>query len=296
MRLMVTGSAGRIGRTLVGILREAGYEIRTFDRTAQHKNNDWEHIPGDLRDIQAVRRAAQGMDAVVHLGAIPSDHYGTGDEVLTVNVQGTWNVLFAAAEAGVERVVYFSSVNALGVVGGHRVTSRFPINDSYPNLPLSSYQLSKHLAEEACRSFSEKHGFATLCLRPVGVIFPDNYAYYRRFRIEDLAERGKREYWAYVDVRDVCSATLCALKAQGVLHDVFLLSAADTSLPIPTEELVDRYYPEVPWEGVSRQEYLADNPYRSLMDFSRAHQRLGWKPERHWRGELAILDAGKESR
>jgi UDP-glucose 4-epimerase len=294
MRVLVTGSTGSIGRTLVGILRESGYAIRTFDRAAQHKNCDWEHIPGDLRDIQAVRRAAQGMEAIAHLGAIPSDHYATGEEVLTVNVQGTWNVLFAAAEAGVERVVYYSSINALGVVGGHSVPSYFPIDDNYPNLPLSPYQLSKHLAEQACRSFSAKYNFATLCLRPVGVTFPDSYAYWKRFRVEDRMERGKREYWAYVDVRDVCSATLCALKAQGVQHDVFLLSAADTSLPIPTEELVDRYYPDTPWIRHSRQDYLADNPHRSLLDCSRAYRLLGWRPEHNWREELANLEAEQE--
>lgn len=64
----------------------------------------------------------------------------------------------------------------------------------------------------------------------------------------------------------------------------------------PTEELVDRNYPEVPWKGVSRQEYLANNPYRSLLDCSRAHQRLGWKLERHWREKLAILDTAQELR
>jgi nucleoside-diphosphate-sugar epimerase len=296
MRVLVTGSAGRIGRTLVSMLRESGYEIRTFDRTAQHKKNDWEHFPGDLRDIHAVRRAAEGMDAIAHLGAIPSDHQGAGDDVLSVNVQGTWNVLFAAAETGVERVVYFSSINALGIVGGHSVTSYFPIDDNYPNLPLSPYQLSKHLAEEACRSFSAKYGFATLCLRPVGVTHPDIYAFYKRFRVEDRMERGKREYWAYVDVRDVCSATLYALKAQDVRHDVFLLSAADTSLPIPTNELVDRYYPDIPWVGQSREEYLANNPHRSLLDCSRAHNLLGWKPAYNWRNELALLEAAQQPR
>jgi nucleoside-diphosphate-sugar epimerase len=278
MRVLVTGSEGHIGQAQVKTLLEAGYELRTFDRTARGKATDWEHLPGDLRDVLAVRRAVQGMDAVVHLGAIASDRQGGADDLLAVNVQGTLNLLLACVEAGVERVISFSSINALGCVGGYRPAQYLPIDDAYPRHPLSPYQLSKHLGEEACRSFTDRHGIVTLCMRPVFVTGGERTGWWRRFRPDQNVEWGKDEYWAYVDIHDVCEATLLGLTVQNVSHDAFLLTAEDTSLDVPTAELVDRYYPDTPWKQ-DRAAYLAENPHRSLMDSSHARQVLGWQPK-----------------
>ena len=315
MRVLVTGSAGRIGRWQVKALRNAGYEVRTLDRTAEGKGKsipntqrltEGEHLPGDLRDIHTVRRAVQGMDAVLHLGALSSDRAGAAEEVLTVNVQGTWNVLLACVEAGVERMVYFSSVNALGCVGGHRPAGYLPIDDAYPRHPMSPYQLSKHLSEEACRSFTDKHGLVTVCLRPVFVTVPDHYDRWRNQRPLTQSDWASVEYWAYVDVRDVCAAAMLGLTAQNVTHDAFLLTADDTTQETPTAELVDRYYPETPWKATlpqrgralaspqsdrdtylaARDAYLAAHPHRSLMDCSHAKEVLGWQPQHSWRDVL----------
>src|SRR5689334_20662510 len=107
MRVLVTGSEGVIGRVLTQTLRAEGYDLRTLDSRAQ-PNGEGEHMSGDLRDIYTVRRAVQGMDAVAHLAAIPRDvSPGQEDQVLTANVQGTWNVLIACVEAGVKRLIYF---------------------------------------------------------------------------------------------------------------------------------------------------------------------------------------------
>src|ERR1051326_1537979 len=99
MRVLVTGSEGRIGSMVTKLLRESGdYEVRTFDRQAQPSSDKGEHIAGDLRDIYTVRNAMRDIEAVVHLGAIPNDFMGHEDDVLSVNVQGTWNVLIACVE------------------------------------------------------------------------------------------------------------------------------------------------------------------------------------------------------
>lgn len=285
MRVLVTGSAGHIGREQVRVLQAAGYDLRTTDRVATVRDHAWEHLPGDLRDIDFVRRAVQGVDAVVHLGAIPSDRYGSGDEVLTVNVQGTWNVLMACQEAGVERVVFFSSINALGCVGGHRPAAYLPIDDAYPRHPMSPYQLSKHLGEEICRCFSEKHGIVTICLRPGFVATPEHYAHFGHGSQEQRAAWQKDEYWGYVDRRDVCDAVVRALQVEGIQHDAFLLFADDTTIDLPTLQLVEQHYPDTPWKQ-DRQAYVAGNPYRSVFDASRAKQVLGWYPRHSWREVL----------
>lgn len=282
MHLLVTGSNGFIGQELVKRLVEAGYTLRTFDRTAS-ASTDWEHVAGDLRDVYTVRRVVQGVDAVVHLGAMSSDRRNAADEVLAINVQGTWNVLQACAEAGVQRVVYFSSVNAIGCVGGHRPPDYLPLDDFHPHHPMTPYQLSKHLAEEVCRSYSERYGITTICFRPVFVVNTTQpFPWWRRMPVEMRAEWGKDELWAYVDIHDVCDAALRALTVAGVQHDCFLLSAEDTSVEVPTAELVQRYWAHLPWRG-DLSAYVAGNPYRALIDTSHATQVLGWRAQHSWR-------------
>ncbi|MGQ9541746.1 MAG: NAD-dependent epimerase/dehydratase family protein [Armatimonadota bacterium] len=285
MRLLVTGSNGFIGQELVKRLLEAGYALRTFDRTAS-ASKEWEHLAGDLRDAFTVRRVVQGADAVVHLGAMSSDRRNAAEEVLSVNVQGTWNVLQACAEAGVGRVVYFSSINALGCVGGHRPPEYLPLDDFHPRHPMTPYQLSKHLAEEVCRSYTERYGIITICLRPVFVVNTEQpFPWWRRVPAEMRADWGKDELWAYVDLQDVCDAVLQSLTVEGVQHAGFLLSAPDTSLEVPTAELVQKYWSHLPWRG-DLAEYVAENPYRTLIDTSHATQVLGWRARRSWRDHV----------
>lgn len=283
MRVLVTGSEGTIGRLCVKTLRAEGYDLRTLDRRAQPTSDEGEHLPGDLRDIYTVRRAMAGVEAVVHLGAISNDVApGWEDDLLTVNVQGTWNILIAAVEAGVKRLVYFSSVNALGAFGGRRPATYLPIDDDYPRHPLTPYQISKHLGEEMCRAFSARHGLTTLCLRPVLVV-PSDHFYSNWNKGVYNQDWARVEYWSYVDLRDVCDATLRALTVPNVTHEAFLLTAADTLMNIPTAELVATHYPNTPWPKIDQATYLADNPYRSLVDCSHAAEVLGWRPQYSWR-------------
>ncbi|MCS6950072.1 MAG: NAD(P)-dependent oxidoreductase [bacterium] len=285
MKVLVTGSHGFIGRALVERLLAEGYSLRTFDLPASTTAGR-EHFSGDLRDVFAVRRAVQGVEMVLHLGALSSD-YRYAEEVLAVNVQGTWNVLQACMECGVRRVVYFSSINALGCVGGHRPPEYLPLDDFHPRHPMTPYQLSKHLGEEVCRSYSERYGIVTLCLRPTFVVDTTNPPWWwRRSSSGRHVEWGKDELWAYVDLQDVCDAVLRAMQVEGVLHEAFLLSASDTFVDVPTAELVQRFWSHLPWKG-DREAYLMHHPYRALIDTSHAEQVLGWQPRRSWRDLLS---------
>ncbi|CCW35534.1 nucleoside-diphosphate-sugar epimerase [Chthonomonas calidirosea] len=281
MRVLVTGSEGFIGQAQVAALLEAGHEVRTFDQRSA-RQREWEHIPGDIRDIYALRKAVQGMDAIVHLAAIPNDRHGGEADVLDVNVRGTLNVLIAAHEAEIGRVVFYSSINAIGCVGRFGKAHYLPVDDFHPHHPMTPYQLSKHLGEEACRSYSERYGIVTACLRPTFVTREDHYSGHWFPAEEGRWPSYSIELFAYVDVRDVCQAGLLALTAQGFLHAGFLLTADDTGLPIPTEEAVKRFFPDHPWQQ-DRTAYLAENPYRSLVDCSQAKCLLGWQPKHSWR-------------
>ena len=281
MRILLTGSAGRIGQRQTKYLLEAGYEIRTFDKTAKKKEWDWEHISGDLRDLTTVRNLMSGIDAVVHMGAIANDQRGNDEGVFGTNVMGTWNILQAGLEAGVRKYVLFSSVNALGAVGGHRSPVHLPIGDDYPRHPMTPYQLSKHVGEDMGSSFSAKHGIQAISFRPGYVTLPENYKDMVNHKKEN-DKWGKTEFWGYIDIRDVCNAVMLALKNETIKADAFLLMASDTSVSTPSRELVEEFWGEIPWIG-DKGNYFAENPNRSLFDTTHSAEVLGWKPEHSWR-------------
>lgn len=289
--VLLTGSEGAIGTHLRRELRDRGYRVRGLDiRPAGSADAD--HRVADLLELRAVRDAMDGVVAVVHAGAIPADR-GDGTRVASTNVLGTWHVLQAAVEAGVGRVVALSSVNAQGSVGGWRAPEYFPIDDDYPPHPMTPYQLSKHLMEEICRSFSERYGLVTVCLRPVFVAHPAS-RHRAGFGTDGFVKTWRDDYWAYVDVRDVIDAVVRSLQVEGVIHDRFLLAAEDTSVAEETWTLVEREYPAIPWPKIEPGHYLAGRPHRSLIDCRHAHEVLGWEARHSWRGTAArVLRQGR---
>ncbi|MFU8876046.1 NAD-dependent epimerase/dehydratase family protein [Micromonospora sp. SL4-19] len=294
MRLLITGGLGNVGRAAAAHLTAAGHEVVTFDRVTSH-DLAWEHVTGDLRDALGVRQAMRGVDAVVHAGTYPGDgEPGEEDAVLSIAVGGTWNVMTAAVEAGVSRVVYVSSVNALGAIKNEHKPDFLPLTDRHPRNPVSIYQLGKHLSEEVCRSYTRRCGIPTICLRPTLVaVAPHTY---RLWRGDDphLHERLAANFGAYIDRRDLLSAIDLALAVEGIDHDGFLLAARDISTDrLTTAEIIEQYAPAVPWPGSSLAEWTRDDPYRSPFDCSHAAQRLGWTPKHSWRDTPSADDAAR---
>ena len=173
MNILVTGSQGGVGRWLVKALLEAGHTIRTLDLAAQAKENPWEHLPGDVRDLSLVRRAVQGMDAVVHLAAIMQDVPGREDFMFSVNIQGAWNILVACVEAGAPRLINFSSLQALGHSNPRHTGLYLPLDDHAPKQPATTYQISKHVGEEMCQAYAVQHGLVIASLRPTFIYQPN---------------------------------------------------------------------------------------------------------------------------
>lgn len=271
MTVLITGSEGRIGKVIVQQLRERGDEVQGFDVTTG----------GDLCDAAAVRAAVAGADAVIHAGAIAHNIVGEEANVLAVGLRGTHHVLEACRLEGVRRVVCFSSVQALGIFAGTRLLTSLPLTDDYPSCPQNAYQLAKHLGEKLCETYHTLHGVETVSLRPVFVATPDLYPAWRE-RAADQGPRAVGEYGAYVDVRDVAAAAVLGLTAPLSGPECLLLTATDTDSPLPTAELLARYYAELPWR-IDQENYLADNPYRSLVDCQRAGTVLGWHAQYSWR-------------
>lgn len=175
MHYLVTGGAGFIGSNIVEELLKRGNRVRVIDNyaTGRIENlrkyiNDVELIEGDIRDYDAVKNVTQGVDIILHQAALPSVPRSIVDPITTndVNVGGTLNVLKAALDEGVQRVVYASSSS---VYGDNPVLPKQ--EDMIPN-PLSPYAVSKLAGEKYCVVFSKVYGLETVSLRYFNVFGP----------------------------------------------------------------------------------------------------------------------------
>ena len=279
MNVFVTGNRGRIGSLIAAQLVAQGHTVVGFDR-ADGQN---------ILDGQAVRTAAQGCDAAIHLASLLGGPKDDPDETMQVSLMGTWHLLQAAEAAKMQRVVYFSSVNALGIFMGLKQPDYLPIADDYPPQPVSAYGLSKRLAEEMCRYFTERTGIATICLRPPGVWLPEYYERIRAWRAAAPEREWQHawEYGAFCDVRDVANAAVLGLTCPDPGHVTLLLCADEIGSDHPSRELAQRVHPDVPWVGGT--EYDQD-PYRALVSNQRAKAVLGWQPQYRWQ-TAAVTDA-----
>ncbi|MBV9865813.1 MAG: NAD(P)-dependent oxidoreductase [Abitibacteriaceae bacterium] len=273
MKVLITGNKGRIGKVVESVLQASSCKTVGFDRASGH----------NVLDPQQVRAAMEGCHAVVHLAA----HLGGGgaksDDVMATNLLGTWHILTAAQVAGVQRVVCFSSVQAMGVFAGHRKPDFLPIDETHPCYPTIPYAISKRLGEEACRYFTLSSGITTICLRPPAVFSASAYDYIKAKRAEnpDFEWHPYWEYGAFLDVRDAATAVQCALHCPDPGHVELLLCADDISSSSGTSrELARALLPDVEWRG--GPEYDAE-PYKALVRNDQAKRILGWAPQYRWR-------------
>jgi uronate dehydrogenase len=158
-RVLLTGAAGAIGRTLRAPLREAFDELVLSDVAPLEAEADNEILrPADLADFAAVRAAAEGCDAVVHLGAVSEE--APFEELVGPNLYGTYHAFEAARQCGAERVVFASSGHATGFYpSDHRLVGTEPVR------PDSLYGVTKVYGEALGRLYHDKFGLRVACLR-----------------------------------------------------------------------------------------------------------------------------------
>ena len=174
-RYLVTGGAGFVGSHIVERLVGRGEDVAVLDNLSTGNMGNLapvrdriEFREADLRDLDAVRSACHGTDYVLHQGALPSVARSVEDPISSngVNASGTLNVLVAAREAGVRRVVYASSSSAYGD------TPTLPKREDMPANPLSPYAVSKYTGELYCQVFARLYGMETVALRYFNVFGP----------------------------------------------------------------------------------------------------------------------------
>ncbi|MCJ7583643.1 MAG: SDR family oxidoreductase [Anaerolineales bacterium] len=214
--ILVTGATGHIGNVLVRKLIEQGEKVRALiwrgEETTPLEKLDVETVEGDVLDPESLKPAFKGVEKVFHLAGIISIMPGQNPLVWRVNVEGTRNVLNAARQAGVRRLVYTSSIHAI-----HRAQHGKVIDESLPfdpNNPYGAYDRSKAEASLEVQK-ATADGLDAVILCPTGVIGPYD------FRGSELGEviRGAAEArpmfyvegaYDFVDVRDVADGLIAA--------------------------------------------------------------------------------------
>jgi len=171
---LVTGGAGFIGSHLTQELVRRHHSVRVVDNLVTGKRRNLAHSPGvtflegDLADAEVARRAVEGVDYVLHQAAIPSVPLSVNDPVTSnrANITASLNILVAARDAGVKRLVYAGSSSAYGD------TPTLPKREDMPTNPLSPYALQKLVAEQYCQMFTRLYGFETVTIRYFNVFGP----------------------------------------------------------------------------------------------------------------------------
>jgi UDP-glucose 4-epimerase len=274
VRIVVTGASGLVGRRVVRRLAP-NHEVVSVD-LREPDSPLGRHVHADVLDDAAMRRLAEGADAVVHAAALPGPTFGTEAEIERVNVGGTRAVARAALERDVPRFVLISSEAVLGFVFGEgRATPLyFPVDEDHPLSPSEAYGRSKLSAERLLRREAAAR-MTTVSLRPPWVWVPEEYGKVRRLTVDPGAWWDG--LWAYVHGDDLARAVELAIAAdipKG--HHAVYVAAADNGTIEPTRDLLRRYYPGVPIRGE-----VAD--FGSLISSRRARDLLGYEPELCWR-------------
>jgi nucleoside-diphosphate-sugar epimerase len=291
MTILITGACGFIGRHLVHEL-EQGHTLRLTDAAVPEEATvfaggrerkpaplvtHWPFVKADIGDLGAMRRACEGMDAVVHLAADPTGYADRGREIMQINVVGTYVILDAARLAGVKRVFCASSINAFGTFywrlsGRPAPYTTMPLDESFDPVPEDPYSLSKRCNEETCAAFHRAYGLTTAAFRFAGVRSPEGYATMRQEIVPTTAWSDDLYQWVHVTdlVRGLRQALECStLPGFGV----YTLAAGDTRCPEPTMDLLRRFRPDL------AAQVTRPLPGRaSLLSIERARQTFGYAP------------------
>ena len=289
-RALVTGGGGFIGSNLVRALLERGDEVRVLDNfSTGNRNNldglDIEVVEGELRSYERVHNAVRGVDTVFHLGALGSVPRSVQDPLTSsaVNIEGTLNVLLAARDEGIRRVVFSSSSSVYGL------RRDLPVTESAAPDPLSPYGVAKLAAERYCVSFSRVYeSFESVVVRYFNVFGPrqsphSQYAAVIPLFITAIAagepiridgDGEQRRDFTYIS--NVVDGTIAAADAAGASGRIFNVAA---NSPVSVNE-VAAAIGQIVGKGVQVRSAppRAGDIRDSWADISAAKETLGWTP------------------
>lgn len=281
-KIVVTGGSGRLGQLVTQELLSHDYQVLCLDRVPPAVNLCPSWI-ADLRSSGDVYQALIGGYGVVHLGAYQAPGLAPDSEVFSNNVTASYNVLKAAADLGVKKVVMASSTAAFGFIYAlQRVLPEYlPLDEKHPSRPQDPYGLSKLVGEQIADAVALLHADMTISsLRFPGVVFDFSYNLVSE-RWKDPGARANTS-WAYIDGRDAASACRLAIEAEFGGHEVMIVAAPTSSMREPTIELIEKYL------GNDIPVKTANSGNWSGVSSAKAEKMLGFKARYGWENSLSI--------
>ena len=276
-KVVVTGTAGRLGPHVAKHFVEKGYDVLSVDAkmpaelVADHRTADFTNL-GECYGI------LQGADALIHLAAIPNALSYTSEVTFRNNVMSSYNLLEAADTLGIKKAVMASSESSYGIVFSKKgIGPQYvPMDEDHPCLPEDSYALGKIVEEEISRSIARRNGMQIINLRIGNVITPEMYAEKFPSFINDPTQRSVI-LWSYIDARDIAVACELAIEKDGLGVQVMNIAADDNCTTFTSAELMKRGFPNVtdfrgPIDG-----------QQTLLSNEKIKKVLGWKPQHSWR-------------
>ena len=295
MKVLITGACGWVARRLIEELEQHGHEMRLLDCCAPEEatvfapgskerqrmplQTKWPFVRADITDTAAMCRAAEGMDAVIHLAAAVTGLPEHGVKTFHVNACGTYIALDACRLAGVKRFLCASSINAFGTFywrlsGKPPAYTRMPLDEDFPPVPEDSYSLSKHVNELACAAFHRAFGITTAAFRFAGVM-PETWYEERLAKGLPPTTAWSDDLYQWVHRWDVCAGIRQAMECPNLPgHGVYTLSAADTRCPEPTMELLRKFRPDL--AAVVKSPLKGREP---LLSIRKAQEAFGYSPQ-----------------
>ena len=274
--IVVTGAAGRLGNRVARLLLERGYDVLGTDQV-EPEGFPTRFVVGSLCDKEMVGGLVNGAEAVIHMGAIPGPVRAEPRVIFANNVESTFNVMIAAAERALRRVVFSSSAFGMGWAhdGGAFVPLYLPLDEDHPMMPFEPYGLSKQVGEDIAGMTARSSSTSAVSLRFTNVVYPEQQADFP-WPAPTPEEPLTLVMWAYADPRDVAEAHVLALEADVEGHEAFLIAQPSNRLWEPTIDLIRRNF----GERVEIRGELTGNA--SVISTEKAQRMLGWKPRYDW--------------
>ncbi|TVR54537.1 MAG: NAD(P)-dependent oxidoreductase [Puniceicoccaceae bacterium] len=277
--IAVTGGSGKAGAFVVRHLLESGYRVLNLDRARPAQSPGGRFLQTDLTHYGETVDALSGVDAVIHLAAIPAPDLRPDEVTFRENIASTYNVFQAARVHRLQRVVWASSETVLGLPFVDPPPAYAPVDEDTPPLPQSAYSLSKAAGETLATHFARWTGVAHPGLRFSNVMRPEDYAGFHAWQDDPNLRRWN--LWGYIDGRDVAQGCRLALEQPDLAGaEIFILAAADTVMKQPSAALMAAVYPDVPLKRP-----LTGN--ESILSIDKARRLLGYDPAHSWRDSTA---------
>ncbi len=282
MRILITGTAGRIGRA-IHVRLSPFHNVVGIDKSPASTVD----VVGDITDTALVNKLCEGADAIIHTAALHAPHVGIvpDAEFERVNVEATQSLINAALSCGVSRII-FTSTTALYGSASHLEGKAAWIDETTEPQPISIYHRTKLAAEALFHQASAAHGLTTRIIR-MSRCFPESAPLMAWYRLS----RG-------IDARDVAEAHALALVNDGAMSQTYVISGATSFLREDCTELwhdaasvLKRRVPDLVQDFMRRSWDLPTMIDR-VYDSTKAQKELDWKPHFGYGDVLFLLDQG----